>query len=742
MSKKEIKIIITEKASMAHNMYKHLWCNIKKQGYYTNKDESIYIARAVWHLLELKTPSDIDQKYKLWSLKNLPIFVPFADKYIPSQNWKSQLLKILNIFNKNKDNDIIIYHCWDPDREWELIVRNIVRYIKEELNKKNIDIEKSIKHEYRLWLKDFSKQTIFNEIKKKNDIKNFNDFYFASMARQHSDWLIWMNMTPYYTVVSGSYGQVLNVWRVQSSILRIVVDKELEILNFKEITKFKIIWEFNKENPFQASWYSEKLKDWKLDNKNLVKKVLDDLKEKKEFKIIEKKQEIKKETLKELYNLPNIQADAEKKYWYSLNETLEIMQSLYENHTIMSYPRANDSWYIAEDDYEKLEQGFLEGLLKIEKYKDIIQSFINEKKLKPTKNYVDNEKVWAHSWIYIKLPDDESKNFIDVYNQLNKNEKNILDLIVCRILWVLEGDYIYESSELVLNNWPHFFKLNWKILKNLWFKKYYNISNKKWNVDKLLPKLDKWDSVILEKTEVKEVKNKKPQRYTQGSLWLSINDLALLLKDDPKLSARIRKLSPKNNKWDRALWLWTWWTRWNIINWLIKDGFIKEEWKGKKIIPTSKWFKLISILDNKFKDPITTWIWEDLLKQIEDWEYTYKEFIDNTKKDITTVINQKEIKADKKYKYEPILDDAIWICPSCWVWEIKVWEKGYSCSSKKCDFIIWKNFLNHTFSAKEVEILLKWESLKNIKLYSTKKEKEFTTNLKVNFKSWKIEFVK
>lgn len=738
---KKITIIVTEKSSMALNMQKHIWCTIKKNWYYQNSEGTIYLTRAVGHLLRLKSPSEIDDKYKLWKLDNLPIFVPFYDKYIPSDKGKEQLNKIYNLFKMNKDNEIEFYHTWDPDREGELIVRNITMYIKNRSKKEWDDIEKSIIGEYRLWLKDFSKKTIQNEMKRKANIKEYDNFYMASMARQHSDWLVWMNLTPYYTIVSWSYWNVLNVWRVQSAILKILVDKELDIQNFKEITTYKVLGDFDEKNEFTAEWFSKNLKDGKLVSKEQVKKVQDDLINRKEFTVIDKIKETKTESLKELYNLVNLQLDAEKKYWYKPTDTLSYMQNLYEKATIMSYPRANDSWYIADDDFWKLKLWFIQWLVNVPEYSKIAQKFITEWKVKANTNFVDNEKVWGHAWIYIKMPDDESRNFEDEYAKLDINEKNIMRLIINRILGVMNWNYIYESSELKLNNWPHFFKIWGKILKELGWKEYYKLSDKK-NEDKLLPQLEKWSIVNLIKTNVKEVKNKKPTRYTAATLGKSIDDLASLLKDDPELSARIRKLSPKTAKWDRKLWLWTWGTRWNIIDWLAINDFIMFtwSWKTKKIEVTNKWMKLVSIINEQFRDPVTTGKWEDYLKKIEDWEWTYKEFIDELKNSIKSVVNEKKIIANKKYKFHNMLDDSIWVCPLCWVWEIKSWDKWFSCSSAKCNFIIWKTMLGHKFNIKEIETLLEGWILEKISLYSEKKKKQFTTNLKLDVDTWKIVF--
>jgi len=745
MSKK-IEIIIAEKPSMARNMQKALDCNIQKSFYLTNKDNTRILTYAFWHLFRLKYPDQINPNLKYWKLETLPIFIPFnKDNYEPipadnsSKGTKQQIDNITNLFRENKDNDIYVYHAWDPDREGELIVRMIMNHIRIQLKEEWIDIDKSIKGEYRMWLKDFSKKTILGEYEKKRPIEDYNNFYRAAQARSHSDWLVGINLTRYYTLVSGSYWKenTLNVWRVQSAILKILVDRELEIRNFVEIIRYKILWHFSEENTFVAEWYSEKVKDWKLLNKEHVKLVEDDLKKRKEFEVIEKKKEVKKDSLKELYHLVKLQSDTEKQFKYSPTDTLQYMQNLYEKYKIMSYPRT-DSGYIADEDWKRLEDTLLNWLKDIPNFSETINRFIEEWKIKSNPNFVDNSKVGSHSWIYILNPDD--KSLADVYNTLPEPEKNIFNLIVNRILAVMNGEYIYESSELILNNGPHYFKIKGKIVKNLWYKEFYgNLGNN--TNEKILPNLEKGDKVNLLKTESKEVKNKKPTRYSSGSLVEALDDLAVLLKDNKELSEKIRKISPKKSKGDRKLWLGTGWTRAEIIKQLEKNWFIKTvNWK---LQVTNKWFKLVSIVDEKYKDPVTTGYWEVKLKEIEEWDYNYQSFIAELKKELKDIISQEKVinKNKDTLPFEPIMDKSVAVCPICGVGEMKFWDKWLSCSNTTCKFILWYNYLGYTFSDQELEDLVKWKVLKQIPLFSKKKNKEFKADLKLDTKEWKIKFV-
>lgn len=722
-------IIIAEKSSMWANIAKWLWITNKWKWYLYKWD--VIITWAVWHLIWLKTPNEIDEKYKLWKMENLPIFFDLKEHYEISDKTKDQFNNIYNIFKGiiDKWEKIEFYHAWDPDREWELITRLLKEQIIKKLKNNNIDLSSYIEKEYRMWLKDFSKKTIENEFNKKTPIENYNNFYQAALARQHSDWLIWMNLTPYYTLVSWSYWETLNVWRVQSAILKIIVDKELEILNFKEELTYKLLGTFDEQSVFVAEWFSEKLKDWKLSSLNQYEIVKKDLENKKEFKVISKKIEEKQENLIGLYTLTDLQLDAEKKYWYEPSKTLSLMQSLYETHKIMSYPRT-DSWFLAEDDFEKAKEWLL-WMINDNIYWPKINKFKNENKILGNSNFVDNKKVWAHSWIYLLSPDEwtiQSK-----YNNLNTDEKNIFNLILNRLLWVMSWSYIYESSELILNNSVHYFKVKWKIVKDNGWKEYYKINNKQ-SIDTELPNLEEGDFVNLIKIASKEIKNQKPTRYSKSTLWKSIENLALLVKDNKELSERIKKISPKG---ERQLWLWTPQTRTSIIDWLEWNGFIVI--KSKKISPTNKWFKLISIIKDTFRDPITTWEWEDILKNIEEWKDTYDSFINLLKGEINKVINEKTLKWDELYPFNPVLSKSIWICPKCWIWEILEWEKWFSCSWNKCDFIIWKDFLWKKFIEKEIINLLQWKMLEKVKMYSVKKKKDYEANIYLDKEAMKVK---
>lgn len=730
INKDEIHIILAEKPSLWKNIAKWLDCNKSWNGFITNQDGTIIITWWFWHLMELQKPSDINIDLKLWKFENLPIFFDLNDKYVvkkPTEKWdpKKQLELIKSFFKKNLDKKIYFYHAGDPDREWELITRLILNEIKKELTDENINIQDILKWEYRMWLKDFSKKTILGEFEKRTDIKKYDKLYECSVARLHWDWYVWMNLSPYYTLLTGSYKDPLNIWRVLSSLCWIVVDKELEIANFKESITYKVIWDFDKW--FSAEWFSEKLKDWKLLTKNQTESVLNALKDIKNFNVLEKNIEEKIEYLTELYSLVDLMVDAEKKHWYDPEKTMELYQRLYEIHRIASYPR-NDNWWLTDDDYIKAEAWLL-GLMENGKYWKTIKEFKDKNLIKPLETYVNNSKVWAHAWLYPLVPPEWTIS--DVYNSLNQDEKNIFDLVINRFLWVLNWPYIYESSEIILNNWVHYFRTRWKILKQKWWKEYYKISDKE-NKDIELPDINIWDTCNLEKSYVKEVKNQKPTRYKKSTLWKAIDNLASLVKEDKELSERIRKISPG---WERKLWLWTPWTRSDIINKLEDVWYIKIV--NKQIVATNKWFKLVSIIKENFRDPITTWEWEDYLKKIEEGEWTYEEFIENLKSEIKKVIDNIELKVSEKYHFEPVLEDTIAICPKCWIWELKHWEKGYGCTSPKCDFIFWKTFLWKILSVKEIQSLLKWDILEIKWFYSEKKKKDYDGNVFFDFNEFK-----
>lgn len=725
MSNKEVNIIIAEKSSMWNNIAWWLdGMNIKERWLIKNKSETVFITWWVWHIIELKWSAEIDEKYKLWKLENLPILINHADHYQVVEDKIDQYNTIKKIFQRSDWKIINIYHAWDPDREWELITRNIVTEIKKELP--NLFSNNTI-NEYRVWINEFSKAKILKELKDKKPLSNYNNFFEAAKARAHSDWSFWMNLSPFYSIVSWSYKNPLSVWRVQSWLLKIVVDKEVEIRNFTETTSYKLLWNF--DNNIITEWFSKKRKDWKLNSKQEFEMVKKKVLELKYFEVHEKNSQIKKEGIEWLYNIVDIQVDAEKKFWYKPKETDSIVQSLYEKYKIISYPRP-DSGFINDEDWENM-QWPLKELESIKEYGWIIQKLKERDLFKANDKFVNSKKVWAHSWIHIILP--QKGTWLQAYSQINDKEKGILDLIISRLFAIMNWDYEYESSELILKNDVHFFRLRWNILKNKGWKEFYWLKSKD-KEDTVLPKLEKWDILSLKEAKEHIVKTQKPTRYSQASLAKAVNNLALLVKDDKELSARIKQISPK---WDRQLWLWTQQARWEIIDKLERVGFIES--KSKKIQPTEKWFKLVSMLDSDFINPITTAQWEDYLKKIEEWEYTYEEFMNWIEDTIKNIVKNK-VTINEWYEFWPTIKDSIGQCPICWIWELTEFEKWFWCTTLECKFVIWKDFIGWEIT-KDIAIdIISWKTTKKVKLFSKKKNKHFETSLKLDKKEWKIVF--
>lgn len=734
----KINIIIAEKPSMWKNIANGLFDKFESKNWYLlSPDKKTIITWWVWHLVSLKLPNEINSKWKMWNFENLPMFINFKENYKVEWNAKKQfnIIKTLFLNCKTKGYKVNVFHAWDPDREWELITRLIMKQLKDEIP----DLDGVIEKEYRLWLKDFAKKTIEEEFKKLNEIKNFDNLYYSALARQHSDYIVWMNLTAYYSLLIWLKKETFNVWRVQSAILRLLVDRDLEIRNFKDSFTYRLIWTFNnKENNidnFIGIWFSEKTKDWILKTINLVETVKKDLilekenekiiKYKNPFKVEDKKKDLKKEYLNWLYTLVDIQVDAEKRFWYSPWDTLKYLQWLYHNHWVLSYPRT-DSWFIEKSDYEKLEEALYE-LWDVSYYDKLFEKFFEKKyEINPSSNFVteDKSKLGSHSWIYILKP--TKWTLKAVFEKLNIQEKNIFTLVLERIIACMVNPYIYESSELILKNWVHLFKIQGKVLIDKWFKDFYMVSNKE-NNDIILPNLEVWDIVNLNNLEIKEVKKTKPKYYTKWTLAKTIDNLANLFDKEthPELHKRIVKISPK---WERQLWLWTPATRASIIDKLQESWFITE--KSKKLYPLSKGYKLLSVIDENMADPITTAEWEDNLRKIMEWEFTYQEFIKDIKEIVKNLLNKKEHNLNLKYFQNEILwKDNFWLCPKCWIWEIREFDKWYSCSSQKCSFIIWKNISSVNISKDIVkEIIEDWK---------TKKEFDFTKkDGKTKFKAW------
>lgn len=656
------KLIITEKPSVAIDIAKVLLIDEKHNGYIEN-DEYI-ISWCYGHLIQNVNAEDYDEKYKQWNIEDLPI-IPQKFKYKKISSAKEQY-NILEKLLKRDDVDIIIC-ATDSGREGELIFRNVYNYAN---CKKPVE---------RLWISSMEESEIIKGFDNLKSSNNYDNLYYSARCRSEADWIVGINATRLFSCI---YKSPLNIGRVQTPTLSLVVDRTLSRKQFKKQKIYKIKIEFN--NFIVSSEI--------IENEDEAKNLLKELKSS-PFIVKSISDENKKTSSPTLYDLTSLQKQANNKFKYSAKKTLDIIQSLYEKK-YATYPRT-DSKYLNSSMKEKIEPlvKLSKEFLKIDNNDEIYVDKV-----------IDDSKVSDHHAI---IP---TKNISDI-SQLNKDEINILTLLCDSIVIATSDDYKYNSKTATIENGDYSFKYTETTPISLGFKKYSKSEQYKNKSKNVIETLNINQELDINKIEIIEDFTKPKPYYTESTL----------LRDMEKSGAK--EITEKDAE---RKGLGTSATRANIIEQLIKNEYIKRE--ENSLIATEKGINLLKIVPNELKSPSMTADWENKLTLITKNEYDYNEFMEEIKSYIDMVV--------KKYSNEKVEDvyfklekEELGKCPKC---NSNIYESktNYYCENKECNFCIFKNNkffekIRVKLSNKIVKDLLRNKKTLVHKIYSEKKDKEY-----------------
>ena len=364
-------LVLAEKPSVGRDIARVLGCKNEKNGYI---EGSKYIVTwALGHLVTLADPETYDKKYKSWDMSDLPI-LPKDLKTVVIKKSAKQFNTVKAQLNRNDVSEVVI--ATDAGREGELVARWIIE---------KAHIKKPIK---RLWISSSTDKAIKEGFTKLKDAKEYNNLYYSAIARAEADWIVGINATRALTT---KYNASLSCGRVQTPTLAMILKREDEIRNFKPKDYYTLdILTEKGGNYLKLSWH-DKNKSTSTFNKekieNIKKKVLN-----KDLKIVDVKKSNKKKYAPSLYDLTELQRDANKMFGYSAKETLSIMQKLYEHHKVLTYPRT-DSRYLTDDIVDTLKDRI--KAVNTSEYSKVCMKLLKTK-IKPNKSFVDNSKVTDH----------------------------------------------------------------------------------------------------------------------------------------------------------------------------------------------------------------------------------------------------------------------------------------------------------------------------------------------------------
>lgn len=629
-------LVLAEKPSVARDIARTLKCNEKKNGYIEGKQ--YIVTWALGHLVGLADPEAYDNKYKTWSMETLPM-LPKQMKLVVLKGGGKQFGTVKELLHRKDVSDIVI--ATDAGREGELVARWIIE---------KAGVKKPMK---RLWISSVTDKAILQGFKELKDAKQYENLYRAAVCRAEGDWLVGLNVTRALTC---KYNAQLSAGRVQSATLNMVVQREEEIKNFKPTPYYQVQV---KGKGISFKWFNDKGNTiYKEETaKKLVAKV-----EGKGATVIDVKTVPKKQYAPGLYDLTELQRDANKRYGFSPKETLNIMQRLYENHKVLTYPRT-DSRYLSEDIVPTLKERL--SAVAVGSFKGAVAQILKNG-IKANKSFVDNSKVSDHHAI---IPTEEGVNL----QNLSQDERKVYEMVVSRFLSVLLPPCEYKQTTITIGCEGESFKATGKQILQEGFKVLYSKDDEEDEEEKeqVLPEFQKGESFTLTKVELQTLMTKAPARFTEATL--------LSAMENPHKYVQVDKRDAKTL--GETGGIGTVATRADIIEKLYNMFYIEKN--GNSIVPTSKGKQLIDLVPEDLKSPTLTAKWESELEQISKGKVKDKDFITRIKAYSTELVEDVKGSEDK-FRHDNLTGKK---CPDCGKYMLEVKGKHgmmYVCQDRSC----------------------------------------------------------
>ncbi|MBK5347788.1 DNA topoisomerase III [Bacillus sp. TH44] len=613
-------VVIAEKPSVARDIAKVLKCTKKGNGFL--EGDKYIVTWALGHLVTLADPEVYDNKYKTWNLEDLPM-LPERMKLVVIKQTGKQFNAVKHQLTRNDVNEVVV--ATDAGREGELVARWIIEKAK---------VNKPIK---RLWISSVTDKAIKDGFANLKPGKAYDNLYASAVARSEADWYIGLNATRALTT---RFNAQLNCGRVQTPTVAMIASREDEIKNFKAQTYYGI--EAQTMNKLKLTWQDANGNSRSF-NKEKIDGIVKNL-DKQNATVVEIDKKQKKSFSPGLYDLTELQRDANKKFGYSAKETLNIMQKLYEQHKVLTYPRT-DSRYISSDIV-----GTLPERLKacgVGEYRPFAHKVL-QKPIKANKSFVDDSKVSDHHAI---IPTEGYVNF----SAFTDKERKIYDLVVKRFLAVLFPAFEYEQLTLRTKVGNETFIARGKTILHAGWKEVYENRFEDDDVtddvkEQLLPRIEKGDTLTVKLIMQTSGQTKAPARFNEATLLSAMENPTKYMDTQNKQLADTLKSTGG---------LGTVATRADIIDKLFNSFLIEK--RGKDIHITSKGRQLLDLVPEELKSPTLTGEWEQKLEAIAKGKLKKEVFISEMKNYTKEIVS--EIKSsDKKYKHDNISTKS---CPDC-----------------------------------------------------------------------------
>ncbi len=635
-------LVLTEKPSVAKDIARVLGC--KKNGNGCIIGNKYIVTWALGHLVTLADPEAYDAKYKTWRMDDLPM-LPNNMKLVVIGQTSKQFKAVSSLLGSNEVDKVVI--ATDAGREGELVARWII---------KKANCRKPM---LRLWISSQTDKAIREGFAALKPASQYDNLYKSAQCRAEADWLVGLNVSRALTC---KHNAQLSAGRVQTPTLAMIVKREEEILKFRPKDYFTVKADFGG----YTALYKDSRNQARFFDAADAQQIANDVKGKQGM-LTEVKKVYRFKAPPAAYDLTELQRDANKKYGYSAKQTLSIMQSLYETHKLLTYPRT-DSRYITKDVAATLPERL--KAIAVGAYKDAANAILRTKPIQ-TKYIVNDSKVTDHHAI---IP---TEQYVDL-NKLSREEKHIYDLVVRRFLAVLSAPFEYDEMQVKITVGKHNFYTKGQAVKSAGWKALYDSSLADDDDDgddirsQSLPALSQGAPVSLKEVRICAGKTTPPARYTEATLLTAMENPTGQV-DDGSLRDALKTAGGLGTPATRA----------DIIEKLF-DSFCIER-RGKEIHPTSKGKQLIDIVPADLKSAELTARWEQRLSLIAKGGANDKQFVSEMRTYATALVNAVKT-GDAKYKHDNMTREP---CPECGKYLLEVnGKKGKMlvCQDRECGY--------------------------------------------------------
>lgn len=636
-------LVLTEKPSVAKDIARVLGC--KRSGNGCIVGDKYIVTWALGHLVTLADPEAYDDKYKSWRMEDLPM-LPGRMKLVVIGQTSKQFKAVSSLLSSAEVSDIVI--ATDAGREGELVARWIIQ---------KANCRKPMR---RLWISSQTDKAIKEGFASLKPSSQYDNLYRSAQCRAEADWLVGLNVTRALTC---KHNAQLSAGRVQTPTLAMIVRREEDILRFRPKDYFTVKADFGE----YTALYKDGKGQARFADAAAAKEVADSVRGKRGV-LSEVKKVYRFKAPPAAYDLTELQRDANKKYGYSAKQTLSLMQSLYETHKLLTYPRT-DSRYITKDVAATLPERL--RAIAIGPYKDSASAVLHSKPLQ-TKYIVNDAKVTDHHAI---IP---TEQYVDL-NKLSREERHIYDLVVRRFIAVLSAPFEYDEVQVKITVGKYNFYTKGQSVKSAGWKALYDSSLADDDDDsepdlaaQRLPALSQGAAVAVKEVRVCAGKTSPPARYTEATLLTAMENPASQVED-----GRLR------DALKTAGGLGTPATRADIIEKLFNSFYIER--RGREIFPTSKGRQLIGIVPPDLKSAELTAKWEQQLSLIAEGKANDRKFIEEMRGYASSLV-QAVKSSTAEYKHDNMTREP---CPQCGKYLLEVnGKKGKMlvCQDRDCGY--------------------------------------------------------